>query len=382
MEASLDPLAVISLLGAAQGILFASALLGLKKGRGSANRLLAAFFAITSLAIIGSILVSTKYILIYPHLVQLTAPVHFLFGPLIFLYISLSTTRKSLRRLDLLHFLPFVLCAAYYVPLYFQSRAYKLHYSELLLQNYPPNELRIKSAVLVIQALPYLFLAAAKALSHSKRIKALNPCTGTKHLFWLRSLMVMAIVVAVAGLFRFFFNFRPETILLVPLCFSVMVYIAGYMALKHPDSLAGMDESMPVEGFKKYEKSNLTEQRAEEYVERLLRFMQSDKPYMSGDITLQKLAEKVSIPANHLSQIINERIGQNFFDFINSYRVKEVQRLFADPSKKHYSLLAIAEEVGFNSKSTFNSAFKKYSNMTPSEFRRASDDRTAGCNPG
>jgi AraC-like DNA-binding protein len=110
--------------------------------------------------------------------------------------------------------------------------------------------------------------------------------------------------------------------------------------------------------------------------------MQSDKPYMSGDITLQKLAEKVSIPANHLSQIINERIGQNFFDFINSYRVKEVQRLFADPSKKHYSLLAIAEEVGFNSKSTFNSAFKKYSNMTPSEFRRASDDRTAGCNPG
>lgn len=114
MEHSFDPLAVITMLGAAQGILLALALLGLKKGRLAATRLLAAFMAVTSFAIIGSILVSTKYILVYPHLVQLTTPLHFLFGPLIFLYISISTTRKSLRRLDFLHFLPFLLCAAYY----------------------------------------------------------------------------------------------------------------------------------------------------------------------------------------------------------------------------------------------------------------------------
>jgi AraC-like DNA-binding protein len=374
MEHSFDPLAVITMLGAAQGILLALALLGLKKGRLAATRLLAAFMAVTSFAIIGSILVSTKYILVYPHLVQLTAPLHFLFGPLIFLYVSISTTRKSLRKLDFLHFLPFMLCAAYYAPLYFQSRANKLNYSQAMLENYPPTDLRIKSALLVIQALPYLILAGKKSLSHSQKIKALNPAAGRNHLFWLRTLMLMAVVVAGAGLFRLFFSFRPESMLLVPLCFSVMVYVAGYMALKHPDALAGIDEPIYLEKLKKYEKSNLTSARSDEYVKRLLSYMETEKPYVSGDLTLQKLADKLSIPASHLSQIINERLEQNFFDFVNSYRVKEVQRLFADPSKKHYSLLAIAEEVGFNSKSTFNSAFRKHAKMTPSEFRRVSDE--------
>src|SRR6185295_11725408 len=121
-------------------------------------------------------------------------------------------------------------------------------------------------------------------------------------------------------------------------------------------------------------KSNLTSERADEYLKRLLSCMEIEKPYKNGDLTLQKLADTLSIPAAHLSQIINERLEQNFFDFINNYRVKEVQRLFEDPTKKHYSLLAIAEEVGFNSKSTFNSAFKKFANMTPSEFRKANSE--------
>jgi AraC-like DNA-binding protein len=384
MEPSLDLQAVITLLGAAQGFLLALALLGLRKGSRTANRLLAGFMAITALAIIGSLLVSTKYILLYPHLVQVVTPFHFLFGPLISLYIRLSTSKKPLRRLDLLHVVPFLLCAAYYAPLYFQSRANKLAYAEAMLANYPPTELRIKSVLLVMQALPYLLVAVAMFLSHSRKLKALNLAVGKNHLFWLRTLMAMILVVTAAGLFRLFFNFRPETILLVPLCFSVLVYVAGYMALKHPDALAGVQEPNTRDGqaltlekaeaggppLKKYEKSNLTPERADEYLQRLLSCMETEKPYTNGDLTLQKLAEQLAIPANHLSQLINERLEQNFFDFINTYRVREVQRLFADPAKKHYSLLAFAEEVGFNSKSTFNAAFKKHTNMTPSEFRR------------
>lgn len=234
MEASLDPLAVITLLGAAQGILLALALLGLKKGGTTANRLLAAFMAVSSFAIIGSMPSSTRYILLYPHLAQVATPFHFLFGPLIFLYINISTSGRSLRRLDLLHFLPFLFCAAYYAPLYFQSRANKLRYIESMLQNYPPTELRIRAALLVIQVLPYLILAVAVFLSRSKKIKALNPALGRNQLFWLRTLVVMVLVVAAAGLFRLFFNLRAESMLLVPFCFSVLIYVAGYMALKHP----------------------------------------------------------------------------------------------------------------------------------------------------
>ena len=387
IEPSLEPTAVITLLGAAQGFLLALALLGLKKGRVVATRLLAAFMAVASVAILSSLLTSTKYILLYPQVVQVATPVHFLFGPLMFLYVSVSTSGKRLRRLDILHFLPSLLCVAYYTPLYFQSREYKLNYIESALENYPPTEWLVRSALLLTQAVPYLIMTFWIVASYSQRVRDLNPAIKKSQIFWLRTFIAMLMVVSAAGIFRLFFNFRIESILLVPLCFSVMIYVAGYMALKHPYALAGFDEPNAVDSslereqaeagrlpVKKYEKSNLTSERAEEYLKRLLSCMETEKPYIDGDLTLQKLADKLSIPANHLSQLINERLEQNFFDFINRYRVKEVQRLFEDPSKKHYSLLAIAEEVGFNSKSTFNAAFKKHANMTPSEFRRVRDE--------
>ena len=71
--------------------------------------------------------------------------------------------------------------------------------------------------------------------------------------------------------------------------------------------------------------------------------------------------------------MINERLIQSFSVFINTYRVEEAKRHLLDTKKRHYSILAIAEEVGFNSKSSFNAAFRKYTNLTPSEFRKAAN---------
>jgi AraC-like DNA-binding protein len=99
--------------------------------------------------------------------------------------------------------------------------------------------------------------------------------------------------------------------------------------------------------------------------------MEKERPYTDGNLTLQKLAKALAMPANHLSQIINEQLNQNFFDFINYHRIEEAKRMLVDPARKHYSILAISEEVGFNSKSAFNAAFKKHTDMTPSEFRKA-----------
>src|SRR5439155_27331821 len=96
------------------------------------------------------------------------------------------------------------------------------------------------------------------------------------------------------------------------------------------------------------------------------------------DLSLPKLAAKLALPTHHLSQIINARLNQNFFDFINSYRVEEAKQMLLDPAKKHYSLLVISEEVGFNSKSAFNTAFKKQTSLTPSEFRKLSNGNAPG----
>jgi AraC-like DNA-binding protein len=164
----------------------------------------------------------------------------------------------------------------------------------------------------------------------------------------------------------------------LPLGGTIIIYGLAYLGLRQPETTAGSDAPTPadevaVQPAKKYEKSTLTSERSEFYLKKLLSIMETEKPYTDGDLTLSKLASKLSISAHHLSQIINERLKQNFFDFVNTYRVAEAKRKLVDPAKKHYSLLAIAEEVGFNSKSAFNVAFKKQTNMTPSEFRKASN---------
>ena len=98
--------------------------------------------------------------------------------------------------------------------------------------------------------------------------------------------------------------------------------------------------------------------------------MSEKKPYLENELTLAKLAEMLSVPQHHLSQILNEKLNQNFFDFVNNYRIQEAKKLLVSPDGGLLTILAIAEEVGFNSKSAFNNAFKKVTNTTPSEFRK------------
>jgi AraC-like DNA-binding protein len=372
MEPSFDLTASLTLLGAAQGILLALALLGLKQTNRTATRLLAAFMIVSAISIGSSFLHSTKYILLYPQLTQIASPFHFLFGPIIFLYIRVTASRESrLRKKELLHLIPFGLCLAYYLPLYLQSSVDKLDYLRTAFQNYPPTEWRIRSLLLFSQFFPYLVLTLSIFLAHARKTKGI-PSAGRLNLLWLQTFIVMILITCGAGLFRLIFNFGAETMLLIPLCFSIMVYVAGYMALKHPEALTGENESPP---SKKYEKSSLAPERAEAYLKKLLHVMETENPYRDGDLTLQKLAERLSIPVNHLSQIINEQLGQNFIEFISSYRVKEAQKMLVDPAKKHYTVIAIAEEVGFNSKSAFNAVFKKQVNMTPSEYRRSAGSK-------
>ena len=101
--------------------------------------------------------------------------------------------------------------------------------------------------------------------------------------------------------------------------------------------------------------------------------MEEQKPFVRSTLTLQELSEELQISAHNLSEVINTRLGKNFFDFVNGFRVKEVQALLADPAYRNITILAIAQDAGFNSKSTFNTIFKKVTNKTPSEYRRQLD---------
>lgn len=120
----------------------------------------------------------------------------------------------------------------------------------------------------------------------------------------------------------------------------------------------------------KYYYSNLEPEEAKHYLNKLDEYMKKKRPYTDSMISLKKVSSETGIPERHLSQVINEYKKQNFYDFINFYRVEEVKQLLKDPENIKRTLFDILFEAGFNSKTSFNAAFKKYTGTTPSEFRK------------
>lgn len=120
----------------------------------------------------------------------------------------------------------------------------------------------------------------------------------------------------------------------------------------------------------KYQKSGLDSKQATQYCDRLLEYMDQYQPYLESKLTLSELASQLNMSTHHLSQIINEQLGKNFFDFVNHYRVETIKQKLQNPTFAHYTLLGIALESGFNSKTSFNNVFKKMTGMTPSQYQK------------
>jgi AraC-like DNA-binding protein len=371
MQPALNLLAVLNLLGVAQAFLMAVALLNMKRGNRFANRILGALVITIAIVVGGSVLLTTNYVFVFPHLSRVHHPFVFLAGPLLFLYIkALTSGKQKFDKKELGHFIPFALFLLYLIPYYFQSGWAKLN---ILISEYYEESLGwwyyFRSALFIIQFLIYLILITTTLFRYSRSSDRNSP-RGKHILFQVRFFVISSIVLWVGVVLRYTLDQSGSTNLLVPFGASVLIYAMGYLQLSKPEMVLGSEDAPPP--VKKYEKSTLLPAWSDRYLDKLLQVMENEKPFLDGDLTLQKLAERLAIPAQHLSQVINERLDQTFSDFINAYRVEEAKKRLLDPKTQHYTVLAIAEEVGFSSKSSFNAVFKKHTNTTPSEFRKAS----------
>jgi AraC-like DNA-binding protein len=367
MTPSLNLWAVLTLLGVVQALLLAMAVAGMRRGSRPANRLLTALLCVVSIVIAGNILTHTKYILMVPHFAQVHTPFGFLVGPLFFLYIrTLISRRFSFNLGSAFHFAPAVLSVAYLSPFYLQGGEYKVSYMIQALQNYPADW-RFRTGIGLLQELVYFCLAASLVWKQRHNPKNQSSFSHAVNLFWLTTLLAGFALVWLVGVTRYAFAHRLQTNLFALAVASVFIYVMVFISLRRPDVL-GEIEGRP--SHRKYEKSTLKPSEADEILKRLMNLVATEKLYLDGNLTLEKLAHKLSILTPHLSQIVNERLSQSFPDFINSYRVEEFKRRLSDPQNQHYTIVAIAEASGFNSKSAFNSAFKRHSKMTPTQYRR------------
>ena len=230
---SISFLGILNLVGATQGLLLASALLGAKDGNKTANRLLAALTLTISIVVSGAVLLTSNYVFLYPHLSRIHHPFVFLGGPLLFLYIrELTSGGKRFERKNFLHFIPFALCVIYLLPYYFQSGRAKV---QVLSSEYVQSAGQwyfIRSTLVIVQFLVYLVLIVLTIIQYSRRVKRRELPRDEAARSELRFFVIALTVIWVGAVVRYTTGLGSN--LLVPLGASILIYGMGYLKMMRP----------------------------------------------------------------------------------------------------------------------------------------------------
>ncbi len=220
-------------------------------------------------------------------------------------------------------------------------------------------------------SIPLLWLAIRRINSYQNFLLDNYSNLSGKSLLWLRNLVIAILVIFIVWLFsymQFIMGFEGEsTYSLVSFGLIVFLFWMGYFViLQHPLFQVARFKASKIPSTN----SKKLSPKTDSYHNNLINLMESESLYNNPELNLQNLASALNISPGYLSQIINEKENKNFFEFINQYRVEEVKKKLMSSEYNHYSIMGIALESGFNSKSTFNALFKKFTGHTPSSFKK------------
>ncbi len=354
---------------------FLGILLFLKKDKILTDTILSIWLVFIGIHLTGYFLYYQGYWEINPHLIGVTTPLPFLYGPFLYLYVSYSIKSKNhLQRADYLHFVPAVLSYLYMIPFYFfYSAEEKTLVDKGLIDDFGAFSTTILIGF-ILSGISYSVLSFQKLIQREKVVGDNFSNKTRTNMNWLRyAILGIASVFITAAVVTFFrevldiqFPFNAD-ILFYTIIVGFVVYV-GYSGIRQQDlfSNTGISDEQLVKTESEYKKSSLKSEIASQKHHELLGVMKKEKPYLNPKLTLTDLAQSLTVSPNHLSQIINQHEQVNFHDFINKYRVEEF--ILNVQNNNSFSLLAHAYDSGFNSKSTFNSVFKKFKSVTPSQY--------------
>ncbi|HEX9935022.1 MAG TPA: helix-turn-helix domain-containing protein [bacterium] len=331
-----------------------------KKGLRIRNRILALLLLVFGIFIF-SILPGASYAFgRFTKISFLLRRTAFLIAPLFYFYVKSSVDlRFRIQWIDGLHFIPFLVLSALTV------------YQALVLGvwSFPiGQEYLFHTLAILIQNAVYIVMAVLYLRKHRLSLKSLFLKSENAHGRWLSFFILGYLVFWLINFHNLFLlkvlnistwcPYATSIRCLIPFLFFNVI---AFIALIKPEIFASKNRNGQIA---------IHESTAMKYHQRLLAAMESQKPYRNPDLSMGDLAHSLAIPVKHLSYLINNTLHVNFYDFINQYRIEESKLFLADGAGEEKTILAIAYGVGFNSKSTFNMAFKKQTGMTPSAFRK------------
>lgn len=311
---------------------------------------------------------------VFSFLTGLDTPFVLVHIPLIFFYTSAVTGNSLPNSKKMLHLLPFgivFLMSVLSFVVYEADDKLKLYNDQL------GREYAILDILFVVQAIAYFPFLFKSLKRYSIKIKNQFSNVDDINLRWLQRIIMGAAMAFCINIILIFLVKRLDILsvefigkLTVLIVCGFQVYL-GYYGLKYTAIFSEFSISISNDVKTKYDKTGINSTTTKEKFKELLFFMGKEKPYLNAELTLHQLADEFGVTYNHLSQIINENSQKNFYSFINQYRLNESIRLLQDEKNNKYTILAIAYESGFKSKSVFNTLFKKEKGITPSEFRKA-----------
>ena len=373
---------------AAAFALFFAVLTFNKPERSLPDTILSIWFSVLTFHFIFFYLQRTGAYIDYPHLLGVTDSFAFLYGPLHFLYVTTYISEKPrFKKTYLLHMTPFFINTVIYLPFYMKDASQKIdaYFTQV---SAVPYLVEIGVIFKLILLPTYLILSWILLKRHKKNIQNYFSSKKEKDLLWLKNFtagvgIFWLIILTNIMLEQLVFDTPvvniDESIMMI--FQSVGIVILGYFGFKQgtvfssllPKENTVLEDTIKTVGedkTTKYKKSGLRDEDADQHLEKLLHFMKTDKPYLNSEVTIGDISKQAGISRHAVTQIINQKLGKNFYQFVNEYRVEETKRRIIDPENANFTLLAIGFDSGFNSKSTFNTIFKNVTDMTPSQFRK------------
>jgi len=365
-------------------LLFLSLFLFIQKQKNTGNTILGFFFLCICFNLLDVFFLDTGLYFIYPKLAGWGSCLPLLFGPLLYFYTK-AVVDKSFRLTvnTFWHFLPFIIFFAG-TEVYYLSRSRDMQEGILhnLYNHHVPGAVSIVTTVIFIQFILYAVFSLRLVSSYKRSAQQLFSNPKSTDVSWLYSTLIFFILImvitALNGLlaqtsWAKYYLFAFNLVILAVLIFVIQVLMRAlrqsYFFFFDEQRISARRINTNKTGVSEAEK-----QEKEKIIQAVLRFMQSDKPYLEPELSLDQLAARLSLKPRVLSQAINDIRQQNFFDFINRYRVEEASRLLINPADKKITVLEVLYQAGFNSKSSFNTLFKRYTGLTPTEFRQKQID--------
>ena len=396
-------ISTVDILGAAQGFFLAMLLVGRGVNR-VANRYLALLMVAFSVDLLTAAYYLEGYDQVWPHFIGVDVSTGMLYGPLLYLYAhSLGHGGRVPARRDLRHLIPFLVVVAALLPFHLQPADLKLAYRADPAASEWASFFNAVGYFKLFYSFGYLLGVVGLLKRHRRLVRTEYSTIDRVNLTWLTRLLYGGLVVwAIAAVAQLRWSWAgtgrdPMEGFggYVSVASAIFVYSIGYLGLRQPAIFMGAAEDsdrMPTihdgsmviideatgapdladreDAKPSYTRSGLSDENRERIYNQLVAVMEERHPFRDPGLTLKQLADLSGLTPHHVSEAINTSAGQNFYEFVNAYRVEDVKNRLLDPDMDAFTVLALGMESGFNSKSTFNAIFKKHTGMTPSAYRR------------